>query len=93
MLEQKVQARLIKELRGLGAYVVKVESASKKGVPDLLVCYKGRFYGIEVKQPGKERNTSPLQEYNLELIRKAGGTAFVASDIQTILKGLNHDEN
>jgi Holliday junction resolvase len=48
---------------------------TKAGVPDLLVCCKGKFLGIELKGPtGKP---SELQLYNIEEIKKAGGIALV----------------
>jgi hypothetical protein len=48
------------------------------GAPDFLVCLAGRFIGIECKA-GKNQPTA-LQEKNLSLIRKAGGTAMVVNE-------------
>ena len=59
------------------------------GVPDIIGCYKGEFIAIEVKQPGKD--PTGLQEYTLNLIRKAGGRSLVAHsvlDVQRFLQGL-----
>lgn len=84
MLEQDVQRKIIKYLEAKGAYVVKIISASKAGVPDLLVCYEGRFIGIEVKRPAKKTNASKLQVYNIELIQNALGLAGVAWDIESL---------
>ena len=42
---------------------------------DYLCCYKGHFFGIEAKAPGKV--PTPRQDYVLEQIRLAGGTTFV----------------
>jgi len=45
------------------------------GVPDLLVCVDGRFLAIEMKSAiGR---TTRVQEYQLQKIRDAGGTAVV----------------
>ena len=41
------------------------------GVPDLLICYLGRFVGMELKVPGKE--PSDIQKYHLEMIGVAVG--------------------
>ena len=84
MKEQQVQKKIINHLEGLGAYVVKVISASRAGVPDLLVCYKGLFIGIEVKIPDKKSNTSKLQDINIDRIQYADGIAGVAWDIQSL---------
>lgn len=95
MKEQLIQSKLISELEKLGAYVVKVIAASRKGVPDLLVCHKGRFIGIEVKHEASKNRVTPLQALNLQRISKAGGASFVVYNEETInhvvrmLKGEN----
>jgi len=54
------------------------------GIPDLVVCLKGRFVGIEVKRVGNEKGTTPLQDVALQRITEAGGLSFVASDVTTV---------
>ncbi len=44
------------------------------GVPDIVGCYQGQFFSIEVKREGKE--PSKLQEKRLEQIALAGGAGF-----------------
>ena len=83
-LEQFYQRALMEYAEERGAYVVKVSIASKKGVPDLLMCYKGMFIAVEVKRPGRLHTATPLQKYNLEMIKKAGGISLVASDVEQI---------
>ncbi len=78
MTEQDYQKKIIKLLESRGAYVVKVSVASKKGVPDVLACYKGKFIAVEVKTPKTMGNVSPLQVVNLRKINDAGGIATVA---------------
>lgn len=51
----------------------------RAGIPDLLVCYFGRFVGIEVKRPGGE--ATRLQERTMDVIRRAGGSAFAADSV------------
>ena len=81
MKEQQIQSKIIKYLKSMGAYVVKVSIATKSGVPDIICCYKGVFIAIEVKAPGGAIST--LQQWNIEQIRKAGGIAIIAySDIE-----------
>ena len=48
---------------------------TKSGIPDLLVCCKGRFMGVELKAP--KGKPSDLQIYNLRQIDKAGGIAVL----------------
>lgn len=48
---------------------------TKSGVPDLLVCCKGWFMGVEIKGP--TGRPSDLQIYNLRKIDGAGGRAVL----------------
>ena len=76
--EQQIQTKIKTVLEKRGAYVVKVISATKAGVPDILCCYNGRFIGIEVKRPSTKANVSKLQQYNLQKIIDCGGVSLVA---------------
>lgn len=84
MTEQAYQKKITDKLTKAGAYVVKVVVASKKGVPDILCCYRGKFIGIEVKKPETIGNTTKLQDYNLAQIKKAGGMSIVACSFDQI---------
>jgi len=85
MKESIIQAKIIKYLeKDLSCYIVKVIKATKSGIPDLLICYDGRFIGIEVKTPSTRENTSPLQRVNIDLIHKSGGIAFVACSVEDV---------
>ena len=58
------------------------------GIPDIIVCYKGRFYGLEAKV-GRNKPTR-LQEATIEQIKRAGGTAAVVrsvDDVKAVLSG------
>ena len=48
---------------------------TKSGIPDLLVCCKGRFMGVELKGPNGK--PTELQIYHLREIDKAGGLAVL----------------
>lgn len=52
------------------------------GLPDIIGVHKGRFIGIEVKQPGEEPTS--LQYQILDLIRAAGGIAFWATSPEEV---------
>ena len=56
-------------------------TAPKKGVSDILACYRGRLVAVEVKV-GRDR-LSPEQDGFLKNIRHAGGIAFVARDFES----------
>lgn len=84
MREKNIENKIKAYLKSIGAYYVKYfgNSYSQVGVPDLLVCYKGHFIGIEVKnETGK---TSPLQDINIKRINEAGGISFVARSVEDV---------
>lgn len=87
MTEAKLQKKILDWLTNNGYYVVKVILSNKKGVPDILCCSpEGKFIAIEVKI-GKNKTTR-LQDYNLSSIRNNNGKAFVAYDLETVIKEL-----
>lgn len=93
MSEQKIQSDIIKFLERQNSYVVKVIRANRAGVPDILACYKGRFYAFEVKTSATLKRVTPLQSYNIEKINLVGGCAFVVSsvaEVETLLKETDH---
>ena len=75
----------LKDLEGKAkeAYRVKIEAASVAGVPDILVCYKAMFIGIEVKK-SKSSQPTELQLENINMIRQAGGLADVVSSLPEV---------
>lgn len=59
------------------------------GIPDLIVCYKGKFIGLEVKRPGGKPTL--LQRITLKRIEKAKGIAKVVTsveDVKSIIENL-----
>jgi len=59
------------------------------GMPDLVVCYKGRFVALECKVRGNKPTV--LQHITLGKIRKAGGIAecvWTLEDAKRIIEGI-----
>jgi len=83
MLEKDIQKKIIKALEKRGCWVVKTISSNKNGTPDIIACCDGRFYAVEVKQPGKK--ATKIQDFQLKKIQEAGGIAFVASSVEDLL--------
>lgn len=88
MKEQQLQSKIIKAILARGGYIVKVVTATKAGVPDILACYEGVFYGIEVKVGNNK--ASPLQLANLRQIKEAGGVGILAYHLSDVTDKLNH---
>ena len=82
--EQAIQRDILKYLKSVGAYTIKVSAATKAGIPDIICCYKGRFIAIEVKRPETKTNVSPLQVANITMIINAQGSALVAWDKEMV---------
>jgi Holliday junction resolvase len=78
--EAKVKKKVVAILKQYGAYFFYPVTGGygRSGVPDIIVCHKGRFIGIECKA-GNNKPT-PLQEQNLNAIQAAGGTSLVINE-------------
>lgn len=62
------------------------------GIPDLIVCYKGKFIAFEGKV-GKNKPT-PLQDATIKRILRAGGYALVVrslEEVKDIIEALGRD--
>ena len=91
--EAKVKKKVKKILDDLKAYHFSPMTAGygRSGVPDIIVCYKGKFIGIECKAGNNEPTL--LQKHNMKLINDNQGLAFVINEsnideLLTIMKGL-----
>ena len=78
--EAKVKKKVTAHLKTLGAYYFYPVTGGygKSGVPDIIGCYKGLFFGIECKA-GKNKPT-PLQQKNLNDIKLNGGISLVINE-------------
>ena len=78
--EGRVKKVVTRQLKELGAYYFfpMTGGYGKSGVPDIVACYRGRFFGIECKA-GKNKPTA-LQEKNLRDISEAGGSSTVVNE-------------
>lgn len=78
MLESNYKKKVISALKDIdGLYFFVKEAASIRGIPDIIGCYKGRFFAWELKRSEKEslkkRDGHELQKYVISKIVKAGG--------------------
>jgi hypothetical protein len=88
--EARLQRKIQDALRDLGAFVFKVHGGPTMmaGLPDLIVCYRGWFIGMEVKMPERRDNVSPIQLHVHEKIRAAQGEACVVTSVAEALSEL-----
>jgi len=78
--EAKVKRKVTEQLKLIGAYYFFPATGGygKSGVPDIVGCYNGKFFGIECKA-GKNTPTA-LQQKNLDDIAAVGGVAVVINE-------------
>ena len=81
MLENKFQAKLIKEIKNIfpGCIVLKNDSSYLQGIPDLLVLYNDRWASIEVKKSANAKR-QPNQEYYVDKMDNMSFSRFVYPD-------------
>ena len=85
--ESQIQSTIIKWLETLRPECEchKNVVANKVGVPDITVCYRGRYIAFEIKKPGG--TTSPAQDEVIRRVRAAGGCAYSVNNLTTV-KGI-----
>lgn len=89
MLEKDIVDKIARYLRRLpGCFFWKEHGGmyGKAGIPDIICCYQGRFYGFEVKT-AKGRPTV-LQLAVMRKIREAGGTALIVRSVEDVKAAL-----
>lgn len=80
-LESGFQEKAIALIESMGGYVNKthVSSFQSQGEPDVDCCYKGYWVSFELKIKGNK--ASDLQNYKIDLIKRAGG---IAKEVYTL---------
>lgn len=78
--ESAVKKKVVDILKAAGAYYFFPATGGfgRSGVPDIIVCFKGRFIGIECK--AGDNTPTALQQRELMRIIDAGGSAFVVNE-------------
>lgn len=83
MKEKTITNQILKYLKSLPECFAFKEHGGlygTSGIPDIIVCYKGKFLAFEVKtEKGK---LSKLQEITIEKIQKANGMAFKVTSLE-----------
>src|SRR5210317_1745723 len=78
--EKKVKNKVVKILKAHGVYYFfpATYGMGRSGIPDIVVCYKGKFIGIECKANGNK--PTKLQLKHLNDITLAGGMSLVIDE-------------
>ena len=91
--EKAVENKIKKWLKDKNYWFFKVHGSifQPSGIPDILACINGKFVAIEVKRT-KGGIVSPLQKAQIEMIKKNGGIAGVATSMEEFLEILKEGE-
>ena len=101
--ESKIKKEIVAYLDSLGERCWHVAyhnmGRGRRGVPDRLVCYRGRFIALEVKRPPDERGkmnptAEKWQERQIAAIVGAGGDASVvwaAQHVATMIRQIDNE--
>ena len=83
-IESRLQTKIKQWLKGKGAYSVTIWGGGlqTRGIPDILVCYKSIFVGLELKTD--TGRATPEQIENLHRIKEAGGIAMICRSLKEI---------
>jgi len=89
-------------LRAVGKYLdsqpdvwwvkLRATPGSRRGLPDIVGCVRGRFFAIELKRPAGILSAHQARE--LEKIKVASGSGSVArnlAEVEVFIEGLRHD--
>lgn len=83
--EKKIENEIKQYITEHGGLCYKIHGGDlyqETGIPDLLVCWNGLFFGIEVKDPGGK--ASAIQLAQGMRIKKAGGHFIIAKSVQDV---------
>jgi Holliday junction resolvase len=58
------------------------------GIPDIIACINGHFFGFEVKTD--DGRPTKLQEATIRKINEAGGTAVVVRSVEEVRRIIEH---
>ena len=80
-IEKKIKEYL-KTIDGLFYWKVFSGMYCTAGIPDIVICYKGKFVALEVKAP--DGKPTALQMATIKKIREAGGVAEVVRSVEEV---------
>lgn len=85
-LEKSLQDECLEYLESRGIYCVNTHGNAfeRRGRPDIYLCYRGRFVGVELKRGGAYK-TTPLQDKHLREIQKNGGVGVWITSLQQLI--------
>jgi len=85
MTESQLKSKVVKLLATYpGIWYYKASDRWQSGIPDIIGCWRGKFFAIELKV--KPNGPTKMQEYVIKKIRMAGGVAGVCYSVDEVKK-------
>ena len=88
-MKNGIENDIKKYIASIGGLCYKIHGGDlyqETGIPDLLCCIKGLFFGIEVKDPGGK--PSAIQLAQGVRIKNAGGHFIIAKSLEEVIQYL-----
>lgn len=81
-MESTFKKKVVQRLKKIDElYFFVKEALALRGIPDIIICYRGKYIAWELKRSEKEalKKTGRIvqQRYNIQKIREAGGIGEV----------------
>jgi hypothetical protein len=89
--EKKLQDQCLDWLKSQDIYYLNTHGNSfeERGRPDILICHRGKFIGIELKR-GVGSVPTPIQLRHLRRIRENGGIGVWITTLEELIEEINH---
>ena len=90
-LEAKLKTEMKRLIESRGGFwsIVPGGAYGKPGDPDIIACYRGRYIGIEAKNPNGNGRQSDIQKHRQSEIERAGGIYILSSSLVPLIAVLD----
>ena len=82
--EAKLTKMITSHLKRSGVFFWKTSDRYTSGVSDIVGCFKGKFFAIEIKATGKKARN--LQIYFIEQVKLNGGATLITDNFPLFLQ-------
>lgn len=92
--EGKIKAKIKDYLNALGPdcwyFMPSMTGYGRKGIPDVIGCYAGIPFAIEIKADGKLKTATPWQLRELQAFSRSGGIAMLVDSKDRVEEAFDH---
>lgn len=90
--ESRLSGRIIRDINLRGGFAFKTHGSEYQmaGLPDILCCYRGYYFGFETKNPESRDDVSPIQAHVHDRIERSGGRVYVVCGVSEVMEILDN---